>query len=391
MIGEIEAADLRRDFAVTRKTIYMNNGAVAPTPLSTIKAVTNFLLKVSEDGPDSLGIADDIVSLLSEVRTRIAHLINCDKEEVVLTESTTQGLNIVANGIPWNKGDSLVVRGGKHEHFANYLPWLATARSKGISLRELAVDRNGFFEFGELEKALPGSRLITVSHVLYNTGSIMPVEEIGRIAAEHDVLFCVDAAQSAGALPIDVRKIGCQFMAFPGFKWICGPLGIGVLYCSKKAAELLEPPAVGGESAVLSDDNVLANLEMPSRLQAGFRNYPGAAGLEAALRYILRIGLTNIVERNLRIANLMREELGRIEGVELFGPDDERRRSSIISFLPPKAMDAEKVVKKLEESSVIFAARDVGDGKKAVRASPHFFNDETEATTAIGYVRSMLS
>ncbi|HJS81205.1 MAG TPA: aminotransferase class V-fold PLP-dependent enzyme [Nitrososphaera sp.] len=391
MIGEIEAADLRRDFAITRKTIYMNNGAVAPTPLSTIKAVTNFLLKVSEDGPDSSGIEDHLVSLLSEVRTRIAHLINCDKDEVVLTESTTQGLNIVAKGIAWNKGDSLVVRGGKHEHYANYLPWLATAQSRGLSLRELAVDRNGFFEFGELEKALRGSRLITMSHVLYNTGSIMPVEEVGKIAAEHDVLLCIDAAQSAGALPIDVKKIGCQFMAFPGFKWICGPLGIGVLYCSKKAAELLEPQVVGGESAVLSENNVLANLEMPSRLQAGFRNYPGAAGLESALRYILRIGLTNIWERNLRIANLMREELGRIEGIELYGPDEEQRRSSIVSFLPPKAMDAEKVVKKLEESSVIFAARDIGGGRKAVRASPHFFNDETEATTAIGYVRRMLS
>jgi cysteine desulfurase/selenocysteine lyase len=391
MIGEIEAAELRRDFAITRKTIYMNSGAIAPTPLSTIKAVTNFLLKVSEDGPDSSEGEDYIESLLGEVRTRVAHLINCDKEEVVLTESTTQGLNIVANGVSWNKGDSLIARGGKHEHYANYLPWLAAARSKGLILRELAVDGNGFFELGELEEAMRGSRLVTMSHVLYNTGSIMPVEEVGRIAAKNNALFCIDAAQSAGALPIDVKKIGCHFLAFPGFKWLCGPLGIGALYCSKKAAEMIEPSAIGGESAILSDDNILANLEMPARLQAGFRNYPGAAGLEAALRYILRIGITNIQERNLRIANLMREELGKIAGITVYGPDDEQKRSSIVSFMPPKTADAEKVVKKLEESSVIFAAREIGGGRKVVRASPHFFNDETEAMAAVGYVKRMLS
>jgi cysteine desulfurase / selenocysteine lyase len=391
MIGEIDHADIRKDFAVTRKTIYMNNGAIAPTPLSTIKAVTNFLLKVSEAGPDTGDTAGYLASLLSEVRTRVSHLINCDKDEVVLTESTTQGLNIVANGIAWEKGDAIVVRGGKHEHYANYFPWRMTAENYGLSLRQLAVDRNGVFDLHDLENAARGSRLITMSHVLYNTGAIMPVEEVGRIAAEHDVLFCVDAAQSAGALPIDVRKIGCHFMAFPGFKWICGPLGIGVLFCSKKIAEMLKPSTVGGESAILSDTNVLANMEMPARLQSGFRNYPGAAGLEAALRYVLRIGIVNILNRNLKVSRVIREELGRLPGVTLYGPEDDRQRSSIVSFLPPEGMDPETLVKKLEESSVVFAARDAGEGRKVVRASPHFFNDETEAATAISYVKRLMS
>ena len=391
MIGEIDHADIRKDFAITRKSIYMNNGAVAPTPLSTIKAVTNFLLKVSEEGPDTAGTSDYLSSLVTEVRTRVAHLLNCDKDEVVLTESTTQGLNIVAKGIAWKKGDAIVVRGGRHEHYANYFPWKVAAEKYGLELRQLTVDRNGVFDLNDMENAARGSRLITMSHVLYNTGAIMPVEEVGKIASEHNTLFCIDAAQSAGALPIDVKKIGCHFMAFPGFKWLCGPLGIGVFYCSKKAAETLEPSTVGGESAILSDSNVLASMEMPARLQAGFRNYPGAAGLEAALRYVLRIGIEEILHQNLRISRLIREELGRIPGVTLYGPEDERHRSSIVSFLPPKGTDSETLVKKLEESSVVFAARDGGEGKKVVRASPHFFNDEKEAETAIGYVKRLIS
>src|SRR5574339_169419 len=120
MIGELELAEIRRDFAVTRKTIYMNNGAVAPMPLSTIKAITNFMIRLSEEGPDAIGSEEYLQSLLSEVRTRVAHLIKCDRDEVILTESTTQGLNMVSRGISWKSGDSIVVRGGSHEHYANY-------------------------------------------------------------------------------------------------------------------------------------------------------------------------------------------------------------------------------------------------------------------------------
>ncbi len=390
MIGEVEEEEIRRDFPVTRKKIYMNSGAVAPTSISTIKAVTNFLLKVSEDGPDSAATAEYMTSLLSEVRTRVAHLINCDRDEVVLTQSTTSGLNIVARGIEWNRGDPIVVRGGRHEHYANYLPWVAAAQSKGVILRNVAVDKNGEFDLGDMEKAARGSRLITLSHVLYNSGAIMPVAEVGRIAAENNALLCIDAAQSAGALPVDVKKIGCHFMAFPGFKWLCGPLGIGVLYCSKKAAEFLEPPAVASESAILSESNVVASLEMPARLQGGFRNYPGAAGLEAALRYTLRLGVDNIVRKNAQLAGQIRQELGAIPGVTFHGPEDDRRRSSIVSFSAPGGTDASTIVKKLEEREVVFAARDIGGGKKAVRVAPHFFNSEEEARTAIGYVKAMI-
>ncbi len=378
---------IRRDFAVTKKTIYMNNGAVAPTPLSTIKAVTDFMLKCAEAGPDAPQTSDYVVSLLDELRTRVAHLINCERDEVVLVQSTTEGLNMVANGLVWQKGDAIVVRGGRHEHYANYLPWVSLSQRKGVQLRELAVDKSGYFGTGELEKSMKGARLVTMSHVLYNTGAIMPLEEVGRIAKENNALFCVDAAQSAGTIPIDVKKIGCHFMAFPGFKWLCGPTGIGALYCSKEASEMLTPPAIGIESAALSDQNVIAYFDMPTRMQAGFRNFPGAAGLEASLRYILRIGLEDVRRRNMKVANALRDEIGKIPGVKMYGPDDEGRRTSIVTFIAPA--DSSAIVKKLELNGIIFAARDVG-GEKAVRAAPHFFNNEEEAATASSYVKSLV-
>jgi cysteine desulfurase / selenocysteine lyase len=396
-VSEIDDDDdddqLKHDFPITKKTIYMNNGAIAPTPLSTIKAMTDFMLTCAEAGPFATATFDYITSLLDELRTRIAHLINCEHDEVVFVQSTTEGLNIVANGLDWRARDAIVVRGGRHEHYANYLPWVALSQKKGVQLRELAMtNEDGYFDLGELEKLIKGSRLITMSHVLYNTGAIMPVEEVGGIVQENgddDVLFCVDAAQSAGTIPVDVKKIGCDFMSFPGFKWLCGPTGIGVFYCSKKAFERLTPLVIGGESATLSDQNILAHLDMPDRFQGGFRNFPGAAGLEASLRYILRIGLERIRKKNMNVAGIFREEIAKIPVVKMYGPDDESKRSSIVTFMP-QAADSSTLVKKLEQNSIIFAARDIGGGKKAVRAAPHFFNSEEEASTAASYIKSLL-
>lgn len=379
---------IKRDFPVTKKTIYMNNGAIAPTPLSTVKAVTDFMLKCSEAGPDAPQTSEYVSSLLDELRTRVGHLINCDREEVVLVQSTTEGLNIVANGIGWQKDDSIVVRGGRHEHYANYLPWVSVSQRNGVQLRDLVVDEAGYFDLSDLDKLMKGARMIAMSHALYNTGAIMPLEEVGKIAKENNALFCVDAAQSAGTIPIDVKKIGCDFMAFPGFKWLCGPTGIGVFYCSKKASEALMPPAIGIESATLSERDDIAYFDMPTRFQAGFRNFPGAAGLEASMRYVLRLGQAEIRKRNMRVAARLREEIGKIQSIKIYGPDDENKRTSIVTFMAPT--DSSTIVKKLEQNSIIFAARDVGGGKKAVRAAPHFFNSEEEAASAASYVKSLL-
>ncbi|MDP9498674.1 MAG: aminotransferase class V-fold PLP-dependent enzyme, partial [Thermoproteota archaeon] len=377
--NSIELDLIRRDFPLTRKKVYMNNGAIAPIPISTIKSITDFLLKCSEDGPDSKIIYDYIVSLMKELRTRITHMINCDPNEIVFTQSTTEGLNYVCNGLDWKRTDSIIVRGGPHEHYANYLPWLQLSKRKGVKINELEIDENGYFDFTNLEKLAKkkNTKLITLSHALYNSGAIMPVEETGKIARENNILYCIDAAQTVGSIEVDVKKIGCDFMAFPGFKWLCGPVGIGIFYCSKNAGEILIPQSIGGESAILSDQKVIAYVESPQKFQTGFRNYPGVAGLESSLRYILRLGIANIHNKNIKIANILRSELVKIPGIKIYGPEDEKTRTSIIPFSSSNS-DAKNLVDKLEQNEIIFAERDIGGGKKIVRASPHFFNSEED-------------
>ena len=393
MSDAIEDSLVRQDFPVTKKTVYFNNGAVAPTPLSTIKAVTDFLLKVSVEGPDCEQTSQYIEGVVSEVRERVAYLLNCQKDEVILVQSTTDGLNRVARGIEWKEGDSIVVRAGAREHHANYFPWLDVATTRGLSMRTVSADQHGFFGMSDLDKAAKGVKLIAMSHVLYNTGAIMPVAEVGKIARENDALFCLDGAQSVGAIPVDVRRISCDFLAFPGFKWLVGPLGIGVLYCSRRARDRLLPTAVGGESAVLDpEQNILAYSEPPARYQAGFRNYPGAAGLEASLRYVLRLGVENIQKKSARVSEAIREGVERLPGAKLHSPEDPSTRSSILTFSLP--VESATVVKRLEECGVVLAEREVtveDKPLKAIRASPHFYNSEDEASQLQSHLKSILS
>lgn len=383
---------IRKDFPVTKKKIYMNCGSFAPTPLSTIKSITDFLVRCSEEGPDSSSVQEHITSLMNELRKVMGRLINCEPDEIIFTQSTTEGLNYVASGLEWKKSDVIIARGGLHEHYANYFPWLNISKEHGVQLEEIKIDKNGFFDLDKIDKIAKkkNSRMITLSHVLYNNGAIMPVEEIGKIANKHGLLYSIDAAQSVGTIDVDVKKIGCDFLAFPGFKWLCGPPGIGIFYCKKESAPLLIPKYVGGESAIITEEKNLVYADSPQKFQTGFRNYVGIAGLASSLRYIQHIGIDTIRRMNMKVANELIDQLRTIPGVSIFGPENEKLRSSIVSFdtdtVLPKVM-----VSRLEENRIVVAERDIigGGKKKAVRASPHFFNTSDEVYTLIQNIKKI--
>ncbi len=187
-----------------------------------------------------------------------------------------------------------------------------------------------------------------------------------------------------------MKKIGCDFLAFPGFKWLCGPPGIGVFYCKKESAPLLIPKYIGGESAIITEEKKLVYADSPQKFQTGFRNYVGIAGLTSSLKYIQHVGIDTIRKMNMKIANEIIEQISTIPGVSIFGPQDAKLRSSIVSFstdsVLPKVM-----VSRLEENGIIVAERDIvgGGKKKAVRASPHFFNTLDEVSTLVQKIKNI--
>ncbi len=176
-------------------------------------------------------------------------------------------------------------------------------------------------------------------------------------------------------------------MSFNGSKWLCGPMGTGLFYCSRKSSELLEPSTVGGESAIIYDETNIAFKELPDKFQTGFRNYVGIVGLESSIQYLMNFGLKNIHEKNKHLANLFREELAKIPNIILYGPEDPNDRTSIISF-NIEGFEPQEIVDKLEKQNIVLAVREIIE-KKIVRASPHFFNTESEMLKVIDAIKKL--
>ena len=232
------------------------------------------------------------------------------------------------------------------------------------------------------------TKLVALSHGLYNSGLILPVKEIGEQLQKQNIPYFIDSAQTVGCIgDFDVSKIKCNFMSFNGSKWLCGPMGTGLFYCRKDSSELLEPMAIGGESAMIYDENKLSYKGLPDKFQTGFRNYVGMIGLEASATYLIRYGMENIRKKVTKLANQMRSELSRISGVTVYGPESEDQRTSIVSF-NLEGKEPQYVVEKLEKQKIVLAVREIMD-KKIVRASPHFFNTEPQIQKTIEAIKKL--
>ena len=381
----LASKDISEDFPNSGK-IYLNNASVSLMPSQSIEAMRDFLISYNSIGPDSIDSEPFITEKLRNTRKIIAKIINCQPEEIILTQSTTDGINIVANGLSFEQNSNLIIRGLSHEHHANFYPWLRLQNKTKI--KNLSIDKNGFFDFDELKTLLDSNtKLVAISHALYNTGSILPVEKIGNMLENHTTFF-IDSAQTVGCIGnFDVTKIKCDFMSFNGSKWLCGPMGTGLFYCNKKSQELLEPMTIGGESAMIYDNTNLIFKDIPDKFQTGFRNYVGMVGLESSANYLLKFGMENIRKKNLYLSNLLREELSKIKNIILYGSEIPQERTSIVSF-NINGHDPQIIVKKLEKQNIVLAVREILE-KKIIRASPHFFNTESEILRVIDAIKNL--
>lgn len=381
----LASKDVSEDFHNSDK-IYLNNASVSLMPLQSIEAMKDFQISYNSMGPDSIDSQPFIAEKLQNVRKIIAKIINSQPEEVVLTQSTTDGINIVANGLSFEKNSNIIIRGFSHEHHANFYPWLRL--QKKTKIKNLSIDKNGFFNFDEFQTLLDrDTTLVAISHALYNTGSILPVEKIGNML-QSNTSFFIDSAQTIGCIGnFDVKKTKCDFMSFNGSKWLCGPMGTGLFYCNKKSHELLEPMTIGGESAMIYDKINLAFKDMPDKFQTGFRNYVGIVGLESSANYLLKFGMENIRKKNLYLSNLLREELSKVKNIILYGPENPEERTSIVSF-NIDGQNPQTIVEKLEKQNIVLAVREILE-QKIVRASPHFFNTESEILEVVNAIKNL--
>jgi len=367
--------------------IYLNNASVSVMPKISIEAMKQFLVSYSEMGPDSPESEMFIKELWDKTRDAVSKLVKCQLEEIVITQSVTDGVNIVANGMNFSDNSNIIIRGGEHEHHANYFPWLRL--EKKLDVRNLPIDNNGGFTHSELKDLIDEkTRLVALSHGLYNSGLILPVKEIGEILQKENIPYFLDTAQTVGCIgDFDFVDTGCDFMSFNASKWLCGPMGTGVFYCSKKSGELLEPLSIGGESADSNRDGKLEYKELPEKFQAGFRNYVGLAGMESSITYLQNLGLDNIRKHIIKLSNLFIDEIGKMPESKVYVPEDESVRTSIVSF-DIGNNEPEKVVSELAKKGIIIAKREILD-KPILRISPHIYNTENEILKVVEELKKL--
>ena len=380
----LHSKDISEDFP--KNKIYLNNASVSLMPKQSIEAMQEFLITYNSIGPDSIESESFITEKLRNVRNIISKIINCQPDEIVLTQSTTDGINIVSNGLSFDSNSNIIIRGMFHEHHANLYPWLRLKNH--LQIKNLSIDENGFFNFDEFNEFLDdNTKLVALSHALYNTGSILPIEKIGKILHGKTPFF-LDAAQTVGCIGnLDVKNLQCNFMSFNGSKWLCGPMGTGIFYCQRNSSKLLEPVTIGGESAMLYEETELAFKDMPEKFQTGFRNYVGIVGLEASANYLYKYGMENIRKKTIYLSNMLREELTKNPKISLYGPKNSEERTSIVSFTL-NGYESDNVVKKLEKLDIVLAVREIYE-KKIIRASPHFFNTESEILRVIDAIKRL--
>jgi len=356
--------------------IYLNNASVSVMPKVSIETMKQFLIDYSEMGPDSPESEIFIKELWGKTRKVIAKIVKCHPDEIVITQSVTDGVNIVANGMNLENDSNIVIRGGEHEHHANYFPWLKLGGK--IDVRSLPVDENGGFRESEFKKLLDKkTKLVALSHGLYNSGLILPVKEIGKELQKENIPYFLDTAQTVGCIgEFDFADTGCDFMSFNGSKWLCGPMGTGVFYCKQESSDLLEPLNIGGESADSNGNDGLVYKEMPDRFQTGFRNYVGLAGMESSVTFLQNLGWDNIRNHIINLSNLFIDEIGKLSESKVFGPENEAERTSIVSF-EIENHDPEKIVSELSQKGIIIAKREIYD-KPVLRISPHIYNTKDE-------------
>lgn len=382
----LDSDDFMQDFPKNKK-IYLNNASTSLMPFSSIDAMKSFLVNYSTIGPDSIESEGFLKEKLIQIRKTISNLIHCSPEEIIFTQSTTDGVNLVANGLTFNPTSNIVIRGMGHEHHANYYPWLRL--SKKLTLKSLKTDLNGFFDIKELHNLVDkNTKCVALSHALYNTGAILPVEEIGEYLEKNNVPYFIDSAQTVGCIgEYDFKKTKSSFMSFNGSKWLCGPMGTGIFYCKKEFSKLIEPSSIGGESAMIYDEKSLAYKDIPDKFQTGFRNYVGFVGLDASINYLLKFGLNNILRKITKLSNQLRDELLKLSSITLFGPEEQSKRTSIVSF-SIDGQEPQKIVEVLEKKKIVIAVREIMD-KKILRVSPHFFNSEEEIQKVVDEIRKL--
>lgn len=315
--------------------IYLDSSATSQKPIAVIEALEIYYRKYNSNvhrGVHTLGtLATDA---FENAREKVKEFIHAkESAEVVFTRGTTASLNLVAQCYVkefLKEGDEILIT--LMEHHSNLIPWQQAAKATGAILKFIPIQPNGTIHLKDVEDAITSkTKFVSITHVSNVLGTILPVKQITEIAHRHGAVICVDAAQSAPHLEIDVQDIDCDFLAISGHK-MAGPTGIGVLYGKRTLLEKMSPYEYGGEMIDFVDLYDSTWKEPPWKFEGGTPNIAGAIGLAVAIDFLLQIGLDEIHRHEQKLVKYALEELSSIEEISIYGPKQYNERSGLVTF-----------------------------------------------------------
>ncbi len=369
-------SEFRDLFPVTRNLVYLNHAAVGPLSVRAHEAMARHATDQRDYGALHWR---EWYAEVDRLRQSAARLIGAQADEVAILKNTSEGLSFVAGGLRWAAGENVVTTA--LEFPSNWTPW-KRLEERGVECRVAALST-----VEAIEPLLDDrTRLVSVSSVAFHNGFTADLAAIGALCRRRNVLFCVDAIQSVGVLPIDVRAAQIDFLAADGHKWMCGPEGSAVFFVAAERRELLEVLEIGWTNIARHKKFIGVSTELlpdGRRFEAGSLNTNGIYGLRASLDLLQEIGIDRIAERAIAVATLLADALDSV-GWRVASPRP--LRSPIVGATPP---DVERTLlhwhRVLEEARIVCAPRE-----GLLRFSPHFYNDAADVDRVIGAVQSKM-
>lgn len=360
-----ESDSIRAQFPIFKKYVFLNAASLAPIPESARNVMGELAQEIAMTA--YLGY-EKWKTRVAETRKLAAGLIGGGEDEVAFVRNTADGVSLVASGFPFAEGDEVVIN--DLEFPSNVYPWL-NLRSKGVTVK-IAKSVDGRITPDMIAREVtPKTKIVAISTAQYATGYRADLAALGQMAKDRGFLFFVDAIQSLGALPMDVRKYGVDFLSCGGHKWLCAPEGIGVFYCARERLDLLRLTRVGWNT--VNDPYNFGNIDFTpkptaGRFEEGTANILGVYGLYESLKTIMSFGIGRNEAQILSLTGQLADGL-RSRGYAIVSPMGEGERSGILIFTAKDKEENKQIVKRLNEAGVMVMERGGG-----IRVAPHFFN-----------------
>ncbi len=369
--------------------IQLNAGTTGPLPAEVATAMAELTEYERSIGRAHVEYYLEALDRRNEARAGVAAVLGASLESIALTRSTTEGLNIAAWGLDWQPGDVAVTT--IHEHIGGLGPLYGLRDRRGVEVRfaEIGDGSDNEVTLAAFDRAIvQGTRLVVMSHVLWTTGAVLPVARVAEMARERGAAVVVDGAQAVGAIPVSVTELGADAYAHPAHKWLLGPEGMGALWVSPEASELIQP-LFGGFFGYAAYDSRGGGTRHPDarRFETSEFHRPSIAGFARAIGWLsMYVGLDFVLGRGPVAAHRAALALAGIDGVELITPP--HQMATLVTFRI-RGWDCESALAELAART--FAIARTIPHLDAIRISVGFYTSDDEVDRFVDGVRLLAS